>query len=123
AGNGGASAIVGAVLAPAASGSFLHAALPISQINLRWTNNAANAAGINILRSTDGISFTQIATASPAATNYLDSGLGSSTSYYYRVSASNASGSSAYSNTASGTIQASSVLPPTNLSATVASAS
>src|SRR5207253_9360724 len=94
-----------------------------TQINLTWTDNATSDAGTHIERSTDGTTFTQIATAGPASSNYLDSGLASGTTYYYRVAASNASGSSAYSNTANATIPSTVVLEePRGLAASVASA-
>src|SRR5207253_10601774 len=120
--NGGATAVVGAVLAPAAPGSLSATAVSGTQINLKWTDNSTNETGYHVERSTDGTTFMQIATAGPATTNYLDAGLASGTAYYYRVAAYNASGASAYSNTASATIQAA-VLSPSNLSASVASAS
>src|SRR5439155_25917318 len=91
-----------------------------------WSSDACTSTLFNIQRSTDGTNFTTIATASPAASNYLDSGLTASTTYYYRVAAANASGSSAYSSMGSATIQTlvlPPIGPPTKLTANVASAS
>src|SRR5207245_3856590 len=65
------------------------------------STSAPNATSINIQRSSDGTNFTPLATAGPATTNYLDSGLTAGTAYYYRVAAANAGGNSAYSNTSS----------------------
>src|SRR5207253_3866712 len=80
--NRGATAVVGAVLAPAAPSNLTATAVSLTQINLKWTNNAANATGFNVQRSTDGTNFTTIATAGPA-TNYYDYALpAGSTSYY-----------------------------------------
>src|SRR5207245_3658163 len=63
--NRGATAVVGAVLAPAAPGSLSATAVSGTQINLKWTNNAANATAIKILQSTDGTKCTTVATAGP----------------------------------------------------------
>ncbi|HEV3256817.1 MAG TPA: fibronectin type III domain-containing protein, partial [Gemmataceae bacterium] len=85
---------------PAAPSSLAATAVSGTQINLKWTDNSTNETGYDIERSTDGTTFTSIATASPATTNYLDAGLTAGTTYYYRVAAVNAGGKSAYSNTA-----------------------
>ena len=73
------------------------------QIKLTWTDNATNENGFVIERSTDGINFTQVATA-PARNNtgsvtFTDTTLtatASNTTYSYRVAAVNPAGSSAY---------------------------
>ena len=77
-------------------------ALPVSEneINLSWTDNAVNEEGFKIERSTDGLSFNQIATVGADVTVYTDSGLPPATNYAYRVRAYNSSGASNYSNTA-----------------------
>ena len=72
-----------------------------SQIDLSWVNHATNATGIKVERSLDGASFTQINTVNRNATTYRDSGLTPSTTYFYRVRATNQVGDSAPSNTAS----------------------
>src|SRR2546425_292490 len=74
-----------------------------SQINLSWTNTSSTQTGVKIERSTDNVSFTQIAVAGATAVSYPDSGLSASTTYYYQVRATNPSGDSPYSNTASAT--------------------
>src|SRR4029453_10569075 len=50
--------------------------------------------------------FSQIASVGANMTTYSNSGLAASTTYYYRVRASNSGGNSAYSNTANATTQA-----------------
>lgn len=86
---------------PATPSNLSAAAASGSKINLRWTDNSNNESGFSIERSVNTSSnFTQIATVGAGVTNYADSGLTVSTFYYYRVRAFNASGNSAYSNTA-----------------------
>jgi hypothetical protein len=72
-----------------------------SQINLSWTDNSNNETGFKVERSSDGTTFTQIATVGANVTTYADTGLPALTKYYYRVRAYNAGGNSAYSNIAS----------------------
>jgi hypothetical protein len=69
-------------------------ALPLApdQIKLSWTNNASNITGVKILRSLDGITFTQVNTVPRDATTYTDTGLTPSTTYYYQVVATNQHG-------------------------------
>ena len=71
-----------------------------SQINLVWTDNASNETSYKVQRSLNGVSFTTIATLPANTTSYSDTGLAASTRYYYQVIASNSSGNSAPSNTA-----------------------
>src|SRR5207245_11270778 len=51
--NRGATAVGGAVLAPAAPGNLTATAVSGTQINLKWTNNAANATAFKIGRAND----------------------------------------------------------------------
>jgi hypothetical protein len=80
-----------------------------SQINLSWTVSTDNV-GVTSYRvercqSAACSNFAQIAT--PTGTTYNDNGLGSSTTYSYRVRATDAAGNlSGYSNTSSATTQA-----------------
>jgi titin len=111
---------------PAAPSSVSTTPVSTNQMNVQWTANGTNQAGYDIERSTDGTNFTQVATAGPTATSYLDSGLGSGVTYYYRVAALSAGGPSAYSNTASNStavVFLNRNPAPTNLSTSVASAS
>jgi hypothetical protein len=95
---------------PTAPTNLAAAAVSSAQINLSWTNTSTTQAGVKIERSTDNVTFTQIAIAGGAAASYSDTGLSGSTTYFYRVRATNVSGDSAYSNTASATTPAP---PPT----------
>ncbi len=91
-----------AVSPPDAAPSNLTAtAFSFLQINLSWTNNATNATGIKIERSTDGTNFTPVNTVGRNVTTFADKGLAPSTLYFYRVRATNQIGDSANSNIAS----------------------
>jgi hypothetical protein len=107
---------------PTAPTNLTAAAAGSSQINLSWTNTSTSQTGVKIERSTDNVTFTQIAVAGATAVSYSDSGLSASTTYFYRVRATNSSGDSAYSNTASATTQSPPPPPtaPTNLTAAAA---
>jgi C1A family cysteine protease len=87
---------------PAAPTGLAATAVSHSQINLAWTDNATDEAGFKIERCT-GVgcsSFAQIATVGANVTSYSNTGLAASTSYSYRVRATNEGGDSDYSNTA-----------------------
>ena len=88
---------------PAAPGGLSATAISSSQINLAWTDNATNESSFLIERSTNNISYAQIASVGADVTSYPNTGLATSTLYYYRVRASNNAGNSDYSNVASAT--------------------
>lgn len=83
-------------LSPPAAPTALVASTAGSWITLAWTASAAT--GYDVLRSTDGVSFAQIAQG--AATSYTDTAVVAGQSYDYEVEAYNASGTSAPSNLA-----------------------
>jgi hypothetical protein len=87
---------------PPASPSNLSAvSVSSSQIDLSWTDNADNETQFKIERSPNGTSsWTQIAVVGANVTGYSNTGLAASTTYYYRIRASNSGGNSGYSNTA-----------------------
>ena len=76
-----------------------------NQINLTWTDNAANESGFYVERCKGATctNFSQIGTVGANVTTYSNTGLSSNTSYRYRVRAYNAAGNSAYSNIAKAT--------------------
>ena len=86
-----------------------------SQIDLSWTDNANNEDNFKIERHAGDGNFAEIATVGANVTNYDDTGLSASTTYTYRVRASNGVGDSGYSNEASATTEDSGVDPNTNL--------
>jgi fibronectin type 3 domain-containing protein len=91
---------------PTAPSNLTATAASGTQVNLTWTNNATNQTGFHIDRASD-ISFTQnlvTQTAGANATSFVDAGLTSGATYYYRIRATNAAGDSLNSNTASVTL-------------------
>ena len=94
---------VGVPVAPAAPTNLAATAASSSQVDLTWTNTDPTATAVKIERSPDGINFTQIGTAAGSATSFSDTGLAASTSYTYRIRATNAGGDSPYSNVTSAT--------------------
>ena len=94
---------------PTAPASLTATSISSNQINLAWTASTDNVGvtGYRVERcsGTGCTAFAQIAT--PTSTTFSDTGLTASTSYSYRVRATDAAGNlSAYSNTASATTAA-----------------
>lgn len=90
---------------PQAPIGLVATAVSASQIDLIW-NATTNTTSYNIKRSTtNGGPYTVVATGI-TATNYSNTGLAGSTTYYYVVSASNAVGEGANSTQASATTMA-----------------
>ncbi len=89
---------------PPSAPSSLAVSVPTSSsLALNWADNSADETSFTVERSTDGSTFSMLMTLAANTTNFIDIGLSGSTTYWYRVFASNASGSSAPSNVASGT--------------------
>jgi len=89
---------------PAAPGGLTATAVSTSQINLSWTDNSNNETGFKLERKVGATgSYTEVATLGANVTSYSNTGLSASTSYYYRIRATNATGDSAYSNEANAT--------------------
>ncbi|MBK9317106.1 MAG: PQQ-dependent sugar dehydrogenase [Acidobacteria bacterium] len=85
---------------PAAPTGLTAAAILRFRVELSWNDNSTNETGFKIERSTNGVSFSQIATVGANVRTYANTGLKQNTRYYYRVRAYNSSGDSGYSNTA-----------------------
>jgi len=91
----------GAPPPPAAPTGLSAGALDATDISLSWTGSSG-ATSYKVQRSADGSTgWTQVGTS--ATTTFTDSGLSASTSYFYRVLASNGTSDSAPSNVASAT--------------------
>lgn len=74
-----------------------------TRIDLTWINGSSNESGISIERSTDGITYTEIATVGHGVSAYSDTSCNANTLYYYRVRAYRESQYSIYSNVDNGT--------------------
>jgi hypothetical protein len=86
--------VTGGIAAP----SDLTGGAGTNSVFLVWTDNSSNETGFNVERSTDGTSWTPIASTSANITSFIDTGLSSSTLYYHRVRAFNSTTYSGYSN-------------------------
>lgn len=92
------------VIVPSAPTALTATASSASQINISWTDNANNETGFAIERSLSSTTgFAPITTVASNVTSYQNTGLSAATTYYYRVTATNSAGASAYSNEASAT--------------------
>jgi hypothetical protein len=88
---------------PAAPSNLVAATASTTSINLSWTDNSTNETGFQIERTLEsGVDFVLIHTTSANATSYSNTGLQSGVTYYYRIRALNASGTSQYTAQASG---------------------
>jgi hypothetical protein len=74
-----------------------------NQVKVVWGDNSNTEQGFRIERSLDGVSFTEIATVGSNILSMVDANLNAATSYYYRVRAYNATGTSGYSMVGSAT--------------------
>lgn len=71
-----------------------------SRITLTWADNATNETGFRVERSTNGTTWSQVASLGANVTSWTDTSVKRNTFYYYRVYAYNSYGNSAYSNVA-----------------------
>ena len=85
---------IASIPAPASPTAFSIAALSSSQIQLNWTALMSTANSQLLQRSSDGTTFTTIATVPALLNSYTDTNLAGSTKYFYRVIAANATGNS-----------------------------
>ncbi|OIO51216.1 MAG: hypothetical protein AUJ19_05015 [Parcubacteria group bacterium CG1_02_58_44] len=125
--------------APSTPSGLAASATSTSQISLSWTQ-ASGATGYDIYRSTTvGGTYSRLGSeptvSSGSTVTYSDTGLSASTTYYYKISAINASGESASSSAVSATTSSAggggggggrssgSVIPPTVAPVTDQSAS
>jgi hypothetical protein len=81
---------------PVAPANLNAVAMSAGQVDLSWADMSDDEFGFDIERSTDGSSWQVIATASANSSAYSDSAVVGDQLYYYRVSAGNAAGSSAW---------------------------
>lgn len=95
---------------PLAPSGLAVTGVTLDSVALSWTDQSSDEDSFQIERSSDGISFTTIATVGAGVTTYTDDSLTPGTIYYYRVFAHRGGVLS----TSSNTVQAQTVgLPPT----------
>ena len=90
--------------APSAPGSLSVAqsgSSPSTSLVLTWADTSSVESGFRVERSSGG-AFSQVGQVGANVTTFTNSSLAAGTSYSYRVVAYNATGTSAYSNTATG---------------------
>ncbi len=112
------------VTVPAAPSALAATAASATRINLTWVDNANNETGFRVQRATNtGFSsgLTSFTTAA-GATSYGDTTVAATTTYYYRVFATNAAGDSTASGTASAATPAAPATVPATPSALTAAA-
>jgi hypothetical protein len=68
-----------------------------SDVQIAWTRHSYNETGYQVFRSTDGVNFSLLATLPPNSDTFTDSTVQPGT-YFYKVLAFNAGGSSAFTN-------------------------
>src|SRR5262249_58269499 len=96
-------AVVTTPAPPAAPGSLVAVAVSGSRVDLTWADHATNEDGFKLYYSSDGVNWVWFATAGPNVTAYTWWGASPGNTYYFRVTAYNASGESDPSNTATAT--------------------
>ena len=67
-----------------------------SSIQYNWTSGGGSGTYFQVERSTDGVSYSVIATTTVATTNYTFTGLSPNTQYWFRVASGNNVGLSSY---------------------------
>jgi N-acetylneuraminic acid mutarotase len=82
---------------PAAPTNLSAVTVSASEIKLTWTDNANNESAYEVERKTGSGVFARVVTLPAGSTTYSDKGLSPSTTYVYRVRATNALGPSGYS--------------------------
>ncbi|MBI4835365.1 MAG: PQQ-binding-like beta-propeller repeat protein, partial [Planctomycetes bacterium] len=88
-------------------------AVSSSAIDVYWDDNSSDEEGFKLYRNTTGTDpFTQIATIDPNTEVYSDTGLASSTTFYYKIEAYNSQGGSMFAGVASATTPAQPTNPP-----------
>jgi len=119
-------AVSGTTLAilPAAPANLTATVVSSSAIDLTWEDKADNEEGFKIERGLNTAGpYTLIATPGPNFEAFSDTGLAGNTKYFYRISAFNSDGQSAYSAVVTATTLPVAPKTPGNLTAAPASSS
>lgn len=83
---------------PAARTNLIATLTGVTTIKLSWTDNATDEQYYRVERSTDGVTFVQVAVLLANSTTWTNSSLVPDTTYWYRVRASVGAVYSEYSN-------------------------
>jgi subtilisin family serine protease len=89
---------------PAPSGLSAQSASS-SSIDIAWTDNSTNESGFSVERKTSSTDFSETAQVGSNVASFSDTGLGSNTTYTYRVRAFTDTGASPYSGESSAQTQ------------------
>ena len=92
-----------ATTAPGAPANLIANATADIKVNLTWSDANPVVSSFKIERSSDGITFAEVATVPASQTNYTDNAMSILATYTYRVRGVNAGGNSPYSQVASAT--------------------
>lgn len=84
--------------------------MALNTIILNWQDNSSDELGFKIYKSTDGVTFTLLATVGAGIITYTATGIVSGQQYWFRVLAYNAVGDSNYIQV--GPINCSWTIPP-----------
>ncbi|MBN1676539.1 MAG: metallophosphoesterase [Kiritimatiellae bacterium] len=107
---------------PAAPSRLMAIALSSSQVRLTWQDNSDNEDGFRLRRSTDNVTFIEIAVTAANATQYTDAGLSPGTTCFYKVKATGPGGGSDYTPVVAVTTpDLEAAEPPSNLAAAAVS--
>jgi probable HAF family extracellular repeat protein len=109
-----------AATAPAAPTKLTAVVTPANQVTLTWTSNSNNETAFAIWRQSGSGPFVRVGVVAPHTTQFTDTGLAPNTPYTYEVRATNNTGASSWTNTATATLTPPAA--PTNLAATVSGA-
>jgi hypothetical protein len=91
---------------PSAPTNLSATAVSSSRIDLTWDDNSGSETNYIVERSLTGTgSWSQVASLAANVTSYSDTGLNASTTYFYRVHATNSGGDSANTNVDSATTE------------------
>jgi titin len=111
-------------IAPTAPSALMAIEVSSSQINLGWTDASSNETGFKVERgSSKKGPWTLMATTTVNVVSYQDTDLVASSTYYYRVRATNAGGDSANTSVISATTLAIAPTAPTELTLIASSSS
>lgn len=95
------------LVAPAVPQSLTAAPVSVGSIDLSWARGSTNEDRFVIRRSTNGTTWSQIATVGAGVLQYRDSSVSQGVIYFYQVSAANEIGASAWTGSAQATARSS----------------